>query len=449
MLLAASLIFYALAGREHLEVLLFSLLGNYCFGRWMQRCSSQSRNGLWGRLLLAIAVLFNAGILGYFKYFGFIASVLHWPHSGSVIWHPARVPLGISFYTLTQVMYLIDSGAGLIEKPYPLVEYGFFVAFFPYALAGPLIKHEEIISQIHGGIRTPDSSGQIAGWTLFAIGLFKKVIFADHMALLANPFFETAARGPEQISFLAAWAGALAFTLQLYFDFSGYSDMVVGLGHVFGIRLPINFNSPLKALNIIDFWKRWHITLTRFLTNYVYNPLVMAIARRRQRNHLSLLRSGEETLGGFLVLSAGPTMVTMFVSGLWHGAGWQFIWVGLLHGIYLTCNHGYRILRKHHLPVPKLGPRSAQLLTFVAVVISIVFFRSNSVKEALGILKTMAGACRWGGIHLITPPLQTVSWISGLLIVVWFFPNSQEFVFRSRNELKGVDPFPPNGPKLL
>lgn len=412
LLFVISLAFYLYLDRNHVPLLLFSIAVNYALGIWLHRQALERPDHSSSRGLLVTAVAFNIGILLWAKYSAWFSSQ----------------PLGISFYTLAQLMYLIDCASGLVPRPPSFLNYGLFVAFFPYAYSGPIVKHEEVIPQFNEGPRFPMASERLSGWTLLAIGLLKKVVLANNLALLVGPVFEPNLPAGS-LSIVSAWAGAVAFMLQLYFDFSGYSDMVIGIALILGVKLPFNFNSPLKAPSIIDFWRHWHMTLTRFLTNYIYNPLVVAIARRRVQSGKPLLTTGQETLPAFLMMTAVPTLLTMLVSGLWHGIEWKFIWLGLFHGAYLTLNHAYRILKRRSTRVPVLGVRSSQLLTFLSIVLSIVFVRAASVDHAFDVLASMVGLSGWS-LHLLTPWAPTLGWLTAMLILVWCFPNSQEWAFR-------------------
>jgi alginate O-acetyltransferase complex protein AlgI len=429
LLFGLSLAFYFYLDRSHFTLLLFSMLTNYGFGLWLRRQTMYPTARTSSRALLIVAIVFNIGILGATKYSSVISRYLggFFPGAmGDLV--PAGQPLGISFYTLIQLMYLIDCASGLVPRLPTVMRYGLLVSFFPYAYAGPIVKHDELIPQLEQGPPFPSSSARLNGWTFFAIGLFKKVVLANNLAPLAAPVFDPNLPA-SALSIVSAWAGTLAYMFQLYFDFSGYSDMAVGIGLILGVVLPFNFNSPLKATSIIDFWQRWHMTLTRFLTNYIYNPLVVSIARRRVQNGKPLLSAGRETVSAFIMMTVLPTLVTMLISGLWHGIEWKFIWLGVFHGTYLSLNHAYRIVKKRSSRVPVLGSFSSQWLTFTAVVLSIVFVRAPSVHVAFRVLGSMVGMNGWS-VHFLTPLFPTVGWIIAMLTLIWFFPNSQEWIFR-------------------
>ena len=295
------------------------------------------------------------------------------------------------------------------------MDYALFVLFFPQLIAGPIVHHSEAMPQFQK--RGPVQASAIAmGLTIFAIGLAKKVLLADSVAGYATPQFDVAAAGTP-LSFLAAWSGALAYTLQLYFDFSGYSDMAIGTALLCGVRLPLNFDLPYKATNIIDFWRRWHMTLSRFLRDYLYIPLG-GNRHGKVRRYLNLF-------------------VTMLLGGLWHGAGWTFICWGALHGFYLAINHGWEALRKRssvvHVEPGVVRVRAAQALTFLAVVVGWVFFRSDNLPAAFAMLKAMAGASGAGGAAAIAAEAsssgdttQAFTLIGLLLALVWLAPNTQE-----------------------
>ncbi|RRV80456.1 MBOAT family O-acyltransferase, partial [Stutzerimonas stutzeri] len=272
------------------------------------------------------------------------------------------------------------------------------------------------------------------GATVFLLGLFKKVVIADTLALKATPVFSLAADGTIP-AFYDAWTGALTYTLQIYFDFSGYSDMAIGLALLFGISLPANFNSPFKARNVIDYWSRWHMTLTRFLTAYLYNPIVLRVTRARMAAGKPQPRRGKMTAGTFFALVAYPTVFTMFISGIWHGAGWQFMVFGLLHGFYLVVAHGWRAWKVRQgwkLDSDIWWHKAAAVaLTFGCVVVAMVFFRASDVPTAMAILAGMLGLS----------PISTAMdrsdfvYIAALLVFVWGMPNVQQWMGHFRTAL--------------
>jgi len=342
--------------------------------------------------ILIFAIISNISLLFYYKYANFflgISSASSFSIANTVL------PLAISFFTFQQIAYLYDV---YVDKAinHSLLEYTLFVVFFPQLIAGPIVSQAEILPQLkkHNALR-PRGIDIAVGITIFSLGLFKKVVIADTMATFATPVFDGAAMGNE-ITFLAAWTGALSFTFQLYFDFSGYSDMAVGLARLFGIHLPLNFNSPYKALNIIDFWRRWHITLSRFLRDFLYIPL------------------GGGRVG--MVRRQINLMIVMILGGLWHGAGVTFILWGGLHGLFLVINHLWRAFLKRYewsLAFNTLSYRvAAWLVTFTVVVFAWVLFRAQSLQVAQEIYRAMLG---FNGIQLPDRLLALLGPIPGIL----------------------------------
>jgi len=372
-LLLASLFFYAWWNPPYLLLLLASILANHLIGRRLQARPS--------RLWLAVGVAGNLAVIGYYKYAAFALSSLSALGGFDLEAHAVLLPLGISFFTFQQIAYLVDSHRGRVRGG-GLRDYALFVTFFPQLIAGPIVHHREVMPQFRRpGLFAWDPERLALGLGIFIAGLFKKVIIADGMARYANPVFDAAQAGGWP-SLFEAWGGTLAYGFQLYFDFSGYSDMAVGLALLFGIRLPVNFLSPYQATSIIDFWKRWHITLSRFLRDYLYIPLGGG-RRGALRRHLNL-------------------MITMLLGGLWHGAGWTFVAWGALHGLYLMVNHLFRALRAHLGlvgPPTRLGLWCGRIFTFLAVMVAWVPFRAESFDAAARVL---AGLFGFNGVVL--PP---------------------------------------------
>jgi alginate O-acetyltransferase complex protein AlgI len=318
-----SFVFYAQWSTQYLFLLVGSILFNFCVSHLIFRAKGRERLQT-GWLVFGIAS--NLLALVYFKYLfpllGFITheGLLHHDF-GSVI-----LPLGISFFTFTQIAYLIDLKQGVAQPESPL-SYSLFVTFFPHLIAGPILHHKEIMPQFREERRYKVNSDDMAvGLTWFTMGLFKKLIVADRIA----PFADVMFANPGASSFVRTWLAVLTYAMQLYFDFSGYSDMAVGLARMFSIRFPLNFNSPYKATSIIDFWNRWHMTLTRYIMAYVYSPLLFWISRRRQENGKKVSKRAQATLEGFTHMIAFPTIFTLFLAGIWHGAGFQYLVYGLM-----------------------------------------------------------------------------------------------------------------------
>jgi len=417
-LLACSLFFYGWWDPRYVLLLLASIGANFAAAQLLRRASGRPR-----KALLAAGIAGNLGLLGYFKYAGFfartLAPVLGTDGSG---WDLV-LPLGISFFTFQQIAYLVDTSRGNTPAR-GLFPYALFITFFPHLIAGPITHHGELMPQLDARTRERARAADFSlGLAILVVGLVKKVILADSVARYASPTFAAAELGASP-SFAEGWLAALAYTLQLYFDFSGYSDMAIGLALLFGVRLPANFDSPYKAVSIVDFWRRWHITLSRFLREYLYIPL-------------GGNRRGPVRRYAYL-------MITMLLGGLWHGAGWTFVAWGGLHGAMLVTNHAWRALR-HRLGVAAAAPGSWRLaagraLTFVCVVAAWVLFRSHSWDGATRILGAMAGQ---NGFELADSfeTSRALRLIAPLLLVVWLAPNTQQ-IFASGKPVLDPQPAP-------
>jgi alginate O-acetyltransferase complex protein AlgI len=373
------------------------------------------------------------------------------------------LPLAISFFTFQQIAYLCDAHAGAAVE-HNLLDYCLFITFFPHLIAGPITHHSEMLPQFGRLMSGKGEVGRVAvGFTLFLIGLFKKVIIADPFGSYARPVFAAASHG--QVPDLAvAWTGALSYALQIYFDFSGYTDMAIGLGLLFGISLPPNFDSPFKARNIVDYWARWHMTLTRFITAYIYNPIAMAMMQARMERGLPMPKRGRITPGAFVMLVALPVIVTMFISGVWHGAGWQFVIFGVLHGVYITVFHAWRAFKTARgMPGNSSDPvinAGSVLLTLVCVLVGLVFFRAPDVPSAVNLLHGMVGGrviidealLRWplvgqlaAMLHIPVGETQMIRlvecvWIAIGFAVVWTMPNATQWMRHYRTALDAHSP---------
>jgi len=423
-LIGASLLFYGWWNPWFVTVLIVSILFNYFWGIAVARGSKS---------LLVVGIAANLGLLGYFKYTNFFVENLSAATGLSIELSPVVLPLAISFYTFQQISYLVDAYHGKISR-HDFLNYCLFVTFFPRLIQGPIVYYNELAPQFaqNEGFRL-NPRMVAAGITIFFFGLFKKVIFADGLAAYATPVFEAARHG-YVLSLMEAWEGALAYTLQIYFDFSGYSDMAIGLAFLFGIRVPLNFNSPYQSLNVIDFWRRWHMSLSRFLRDYLYIPL-------------GGNRKGE-------TMRFVNLMITMLLGGLWHGAAWTFVLWGGLHGLFLIINHGWVKIKKR-LGYEGKGGRAGRFfsgaLTFLAVTVAWVFFRADSAATAFRIIGSMSGQ---NGFALpekyldkfaaLAVPLQSwgvdfhsmhyfkgsneVVYIGIALLVVWLAPNVQQIM---------------------
>lgn len=417
-----SVVFYSWWDWRFVFVLVGSMLVNFTASRLIAAAPTPERKKFW----MIAGIVADLGGLFWFKYMIHVLRFFTSIGLGRHTWTDIALPLGISFFTFTQIGYLVDLSQSQAE-PQNIVEYALFVMFFPHLIAGPIIHHKEMMPQFLEK-RDPRLSGDdmLAGISWFVLGLAKKCIIADNLAPVAETAFASAHRLPG----IQAWIGLLTYSLQLYFDFSGYSDMAIGLARMFSIRFPMNFNSPYKAIDVIDFWQRWHMTLTRYLTLYLYNPISLAVNRHRLRVGKKVSQKAARTIPGFTTMIAWPTIATMILVGIWHGAGFQFMIFGLLHGIYLTANHAWRLfrgeaaLRRKPTALERAG---YVLLTYLAVLIGQVFFRANGTGDAVAYLAGMVGLRGIGHLNGILPIYATPMVVIGL-VVVWFTPNTQEIL---------------------
>lgn len=407
-LAAASLFFYGWWNPTYLVLLISSISANYFAGYTIDRQVGKIK-----QVLIGICVGANLALLGYYKYTNFFISNLDHLIGNNWTINPIILPLGISFFTFTQIAFLVDVYQGKV-KEYNFVNYLLFVTYFPHLIAGPVLHHQDMMPQFKPSNIKYHPPQVATGLIILAIGLIKKVLLADGIVNYVSVIFE-AVREHIQITFAEAWLGALAYTLQLYFDFSGYSDMAIGISLLFGIKLPINFNSPYKATNIIEFWRRWHITLSNFLRDYLYIPLG-GNRKGKFRRYLNLF-------------------VTMILGGLWHGAGWTFIIWGGLHGLYLIINYGWRGLREswgHSLmEVSLTGRILSTFITFIAVTIAWVFFRAQTLSSAIEMSSTMLTiptTLTDLSLNLLQNPSEAIMWIMILLTITFCFPNTQEII---------------------
>jgi D-alanyl-lipoteichoic acid acyltransferase DltB (MBOAT superfamily) len=428
----ASLVFYGWWNPPYLLLILASIVSNYQIGKIL---GNKNLSLYLRRSTLTIGILLNLGSIGYFKYAKFILDSIN-----SIIdlgWNiePIVLPLAISFFTFQQISYLVDTYRGETSD-YRFLDYCLFVCFFPQLIAGPIVLHSEVMPQFNDPKNYHFRWSNISvGTTFFSLGLAKKVIFADSIVAYADPVFQAALDG-QTLSFAEAWCGALAYTFQLYFDFSGYSDMAIGAARIFGICLPLNFYSPYKAFNISDFWRRWHMTLSRFLRDYLYIPL--------GGNRCSPTRQSINLI------------IVMLLGGLWHGAGWAFVLWGGLHGIYLVIHRQWQSLMEYiRGKDSKLGFVEywiGRIVTLLAVIVSWVFFRMESILPAWKMLESMSGlngislpstaeqilwflpipGLRFDGIllgsHTALPSLAAILSLLTLSIIAFCFPNTTQIM---------------------
>ena len=438
-LVLASLFFYAWWEWENLFLLGTSLAVNYTLSQYLIRRTAAGRPDVWA---LRGGVVFNLALIVWFKYANFFAGA-----AGALVgqqWSLGHIvlPLAISFFTFQQISYLVDGHRGKVAACHWL-DYAMVVTFFPHLIAGPIVRYQDVLPQFkQPDVFRFDANRVGAGLTLFVLGLFKKMVFADSIAPYANLAFDAAAQGVV-LTFTEAWVGALAYTCQLYFDFSGYSDMAIGLAWMFGIRFSLNFNSPYKSRSIQDFWRRWHMTLSAFLRDYLY----IALGGNRRGE-------GRRQLNLFL---------TMVLGGLWHGAGYTFLIWGALHGSYLMVNHYWRDLTARWGFTderPLLPQALAWLLTMLCVVVAWVLFRAVNLSAAQSILLSMAGFHGFDLPNFLEGPLgflkpygfefygftpnvgiaqkYSIGGIAILLFIAVVFPNTQQIMGRFNPALEKV-----------
>ena len=396
-LITASLFFYAYWDPRYLVLIVISILFNFYMGRLIAKTRSRS--------ILAFGISANLVALFFFKYTNFLTENIHAYIDSRVPITQIILPLGISFFTFQKIAFLVDSF--LQEtKEYNLIKYSFFVTFFPQLIAGPIVHHKQIVPQLdHEKNRYLNSSHVLQGLLVFAMGLVKKIMIADYFGRVATPLFASAAGGVSPTS-SSAWIAALAYTFQLYFDFSGYSDMAIGLALLFNLNLPINFNSPYKALSISDFWRRWHITLSAFLRDYLYIPL-----------------GGNR---GGIARTCRNLFITMFLGGIWHGAGWTFLIWGSWHGFLLVFQN---LLKRIWSPQGFVWTIFGWVFTFLCVVVGWVFFRAPSVSAAKMILLAMSG---WTSAEKVAHSRSLIFSLLACFLGVLVLPNSNEILAQFR-----------------
>jgi alginate O-acetyltransferase complex protein AlgI len=396
-LVMASLVFYAYWNVDYLSLLLFSVFFNYALGTVLGDLRQRSKK------VLVFGIFVNISLLGYFKYAGFFIENLQWITGYDVGFFHIALPLAISFFTFQQIAYLVDSYRGE-TKEYNFINYALFVTFFPQLIAGPIVHHREMMPQF-AKLRNllPDWKNISLGVFIFSLGLFKKVMIADTLAVYANQVFDGAAT----LSFSDAWIGSLSYTFQLYFDFSGYSEMAIGAALLLNIRLPVNFNSPYKSSNIQEFWNRWHMTLSRWLRDYIYIPL------------------GGNRVGEFRTMT--NIFLVFLLGGLWHGAAWTFVLWGMMHGL---ANLGMRIIRLLNIKIHRF---IAWSLTFLFVNFTWVFFRAEDIGAAQRMIKGMFAFNAIGSWSSMTIQFY---WLLFSAFIVFLIPNVLEVSGYVKNHVK-------------
>jgi alginate O-acetyltransferase complex protein AlgI len=402
-ILAASIFFYARSNPFNLVFLIASIVCNWLFCQWIERTEQPGK-----KRILVVALTANVIYLCVFKYLAFFASIFAFALPHGFIVPTLPFPLGISFFTVTQIMYLVDCYEGILTSG-TLFDHATFVAFFPYVISGPLGRAKRMRHQFghFGGQDGTRAANVSRGFFHFSMGLFKKAVFADSFARVATYGYKSATH----LSALEAWVFSVAFALQLYFDFSGYSDMAIGSAMMLGIEIPRNFDAPYKSKSIIEFWQRWHISLTNFITSYLYTPVLRAFKNN------SLLNS------------ALATLLAMGIAGLWHGAAWTFVIFGLLHGTYLGINQFWRKKKMPKIPVPL-----SWCLTFTGVLIALIFFGADSAGQgAARVVSLFNPHHAFSMANLIEMNIEGVSLrIFGLPILIgtitaFFGPSSESY----------------------
>lgn len=427
-LILASFAFYAWSSLEYVPLLAASMAANYLIADRIQTCLAKGHArsaAAWCRF----GVLANLGLLVYFKYTNFLIDNTNFAFGTNVPIQYIILPLGISFYSFQRIAYLVDCARGEIPRSDPL-GFSLFAVFFPQLISGPIVRYNEIHPQFQ---KQPAILGSnynlLVGAVIFIIGMAKKTAIADPTGSITNELFDAASRG---VSFdlVNGWLAALSFTVQLYFDFSGYSDMAIGLARMFGVVLPPNFHSPLRAASIIDYWRRWHMTLTRFMASYFYQPLSLAFTRKAADYGLG-------RWSNFMVSAAAPAFITFLVMGIWHGAGWTYVWFGVMHAVFVCINEAWREFQRHrrrrlkrttsrrNIPSQVLG----HVITVGCVLLANVMFRADRVTTALLIYKGMFGLSHTRDVSmlLITKPWILIFLVLGILVIA-LMPNTQQIM---------------------
>jgi D-alanyl-lipoteichoic acid acyltransferase DltB (MBOAT superfamily) len=369
-------------------------------------------------------------MLGWFKYANFVVENISAVTGHVFEWQHVALPLAISFYTFQKIAYLVDSARGDANRM-GLLEFFLFTSFFPQLISGPIVHYKEVVPQIRAPLfGRLNWRNIIVGLVIMSIGLFKKTVLADTISSYVDPLY-TAAEQHKSFGLMSGWLAAATYTFQIYFDFSGYSDMALGLARMFGIKLPLNFHSPLRASSIADYWRRWHMTLRKFVYAYIFQPLSLSLNRWAARHRLS--RRSAFTVGVEI-----PTVVTFVIVGIWHGAGWTFFVFGLMHAVYLTLQLEAARHKMSRKRVRKLGREqkqdglrrkiSAHVLTLVAIAFANVVFRANSVQSAWRIWMGMVGIS--GDEVRMNLSWGLVFMLMACVAVTALFPNTQQIMRR-------------------
>ena len=421
-----TIVFYAIAASRYLPLLLGSIIFNYSFAKAIAYLQGRNRT-----IVLTVGVTANVAVLMYYKYTGFLVENMNVLLGIHISVPNILLPLAISFYTFQQIAFLVDTSRGLVKPSHPLA-YASSILFFPYIISGPITFYREVGPQLE---RRPVAHAAPAniliGLSIFSLGLFKKAVVADTFALWVDPAFGGVAAGGS-IGFLGAWGVAAAYFLQIYFDFSGYSDMAIGVARMLGIVLPLNFHSPVRSTSIIDFWRRWHMTLGRFVNVYIFQPISVPLSR------WAAMR-GFGRRGMLIVGTLCPTFLTMVIIGAWHGGNWTYFAFGALHGSFMVANESWRFIRRKKRRGAIITWRQravGNVLTMAAVLIALVAFRSPEMTTTVRIWSAMIGAHGIGSGIASWPVLKPLGgW--GLLMALapgfafaYLMPNTQQFMAR-------------------
>jgi alginate O-acetyltransferase complex protein AlgI len=395
-LIAASLLFYAAGAPAFLPLLIASVCGNFYLLHRMHRSPTAAR---WA----ALGVALNLAVLAWFKYLG----------------PDGTPPLGLSFFTFTQIGCLLYHAGGDVKPPKPR-DYALFAAFFPALLAGPILNAREMLPQFERTEGWRLTTANLAsGSGFFVIGLLKKTLLADPLAAVVAAGFAD----PSHLTLLPAWQAATSYSLMLYFDFSGYTDMAIGLAWIAGLRFPDNFDQPYRATSVIAYWQRWHMSLTRFLMTNVHAPMTLAIMRWRKAHRRRIDSAAQRTPGGFLTMIAAPLTATMVLVALWHGATVPFLLFGLLHAAFLVVNHAWRVAK-----APGLPKIAAIALTYLSVLAGSVLFRAATATDAAAMFGAMAGLHGSGPLRPDLVGAVDAVWIAALYAIVWFAPTTRQWM---------------------
>lgn len=449
-LVSCSLFFYGWWNFYYLILLIFSIFFNFFISDFLNK-----KNKL---IFLWIGIIVNLTILCYFKYLNFFIENINYLIDTNYLIKNLILPLGISFFTFQQIMYLVDIYNQKSKKG-SVLYYFSFVIFFPQLIAGPIVNYKNVIHQFHFSKYLNFNNSMMVGITIFIIGLFKKVCIADNIGIYSDHLFEFA-KYSSDLTFFESWAAAIIFTFQLYFDFSGYSDMAIGLGILFGISLPLNFNSPFKSKNISIFWRNWHMTLSSFIRVYIFTPLTLFFSRIAITTNL-------KSINLFFLSTISPIVISYFLIGVWHGAGWNFILFGLIHGLFLLINIIWVNLLNFFLIYEKFKKNKfynfvSHSLTFLCVVFAFVLFRAENIETAVNIYQSMLGMNQFGLPYNFLTDLQPwlsqfnfnfdglqknhfikskiiITIILALMILVMFLPNTIQLMRNYINHEEHLD----------